>query len=190
MTFLADILAVGEAAERTSEVKEYVDSLKQRIARIRSVTSTVPAEQRPRVACIEWIDPLMIGANWMPGLVELAGGRNELTHDGRHSAYNQWSEVMAYDPEVIIVMPCGFDLERTVQESRPLARIDGIQNLTAVKTGRVFAVDGNAYFNRSGPRIVDSLEILAHLLHPELVQAPDAEKSDEASWCRLSLDAE
>ena len=114
----------------------------------------------------------MLAANWVPEIIEWAGGQNGLSIGGRHSTYHAWPDVLAYDPEVIVISPCGFDLNRTLEEARALAQVPGWSNMTAVRTGRVYAIDGNAYLNRSGPRLVDSLEIVAHLLHPELHAAP------------------
>ena len=108
----------------------------------------------------------------MPELLELAGGTQPVVGHGRHSTYNSWQDVIAYDPQVLLVMPCGFDLARAVTESVSLFAQPGWENLAAVRAGRVFALDGNAYFNRSGPRIVDSLEIVAGLLHPKLFGMP------------------
>lgn len=164
----ADILRVGEAAGCERRAREYLAGLRERVETIRTKTASLAAGDRPRVACIEWIDPVMIAANWMPELVEIAGGQNGLTRTGAKSAYSRWDDVVAYDPEVVVVMPCGFDLRRTVEEAKVLTSFPGWTNLAAVRKGRVFAMDGNAYFNRSGPRIVDSLEILAQLLHPQL----------------------
>jgi iron complex transport system substrate-binding protein len=108
----------------------------------------------------------------VPEIIELAGGRNGLSIGGRHSTYHAWPDVLAYDPQVILISPCGFELNRTLDEARALTRISGWQGMTAVRNGRVFAVDGNAYLNRSGPRLVDSLEVVAHLLHPDQFAAP------------------
>jgi iron complex transport system substrate-binding protein len=110
----------------------------------------------------------MLAGNWMPDLIEIAGGRCALTKAGVHSTYSRWQDLIAYDPEVIVVSPCGFDLPRTLRESEVLSDRPYWENLSAVRERRVFAVDGNAYFNRSGPRLVDSLELLAALLHPRL----------------------
>lgn len=168
----ADIQRVGEATGAIAAAQRYVDSLQQRVARV--VETAAAADHKPRVACIEWVDPLMLAANWMPRLVELAGGENLLSAGDRHSTYNAWADVVRCDPEVVIVMPCGFDLDRALDEARVLAGWPGWQEMSAVKQQRVYAVDGNAYFNRSGPRIVDSLEILAALLHPDFFASPPA----------------
>lgn len=123
--------------------------------------------EHPTVAAIEWTDPLMASGNWIPELVELAGGKLLFGVAGQHSPYIEWDALLKADPEVIIIMPCGFDLERTRQETIPLEQHPEWSSLRAVRTGQVFITDGNAYFNRPGPRLVDSLEILAEILHPD-----------------------
>lgn len=129
-----------------------------------------PTSTRPTVACIEWIDPLMSAGNWIPELVELAGGQSLFGVAGQHSPWLSWDELVAADPGVIIIMPCGFDLERTRQEAQQLSQHPQWSSLSAVKSGKVYITDGNSYFNRPGPRLVDSLEILAEILHPETFQ--------------------
>ena len=124
--------------------------------------------ERPTIACIEWIDPLMHAENWVPELVEIAGGRVMLGEAGRHSGYFEFEQVIEADPDVIAVMPCGFDIPRTAAEMPPLVAQPGWSDLSAVRSGRVFLTDGNQYFNRPGPRVVESAEILAELLHPEV----------------------
>jgi iron complex transport system substrate-binding protein len=118
------------------------------------------------LACIEWLDPLMAAGNWVPELVELAGGRNLFGAAGEHSPWLDWSAVRAADPDVVVAMPCGFDLARTRREAVALERLPGWEALRAVRDGRVAAVDGHQYFNRPGPRLVESAEILAEILHP------------------------
>jgi iron complex transport system substrate-binding protein len=139
------------------------------------------AAPRPRVVGLEWLDPIMVAGNWMPEMIALAGGVCHLTEAGRHSPYVPWPTVVAEDPEVIIVMPCGFDLERTLAEAALLPRLPGWHDISAVRADRVYAVDGNAYFNRSGPRMVDSLEILAHLIHPDVFPPP----GDRTAFARM-----
>jgi iron complex transport system substrate-binding protein len=117
--------------------------------------------------CIEWIEPLMLAANWMPEMLEIAGAAVGVTRGGGPSRCHSWSDVIEFRPEVVIIMPCGFDASRAAAEAAVLTRRPGWSDLPAVLRGRVFAVDGNAYFNRAGPRIVESVELLAHLLHPE-----------------------
>jgi iron complex transport system substrate-binding protein len=121
---------------------------------------------RPRVAVVEWIEPLMAAGNWMPELVGVAGGTNLFGEARRHSPWMTWEALRAADPDVVLVSPCGFDLARTASEMAPLTAAPGWRDLGAVKAGRVYLADGNAYFHRPGPRLVESLEILAETLHP------------------------
>ncbi len=161
-----DIIRVGDAAGCSGEAQAYVTDLRKRLEVVRTNAASAAAAHRPRVVCVEWIDPVMVAANWMPELIDIAGGQCDLTRSGSRSCYTAWDDVIAYDPEVIVVMPCGFDLARTLDEAKHLPKLRNWSKLTAVRTERVYAVDGNAYFNRSGPRIIDSLEILAELIHP------------------------
>ena len=121
---------------------------------------------RPRVACIEWIEPLMAAGNWIPEMVDMAGGVNLFGIVGEHSPWMRWDELAAADPDIILVLPCGFDIAQSRAEMRVLAAMPGWAELRAVREGRVFLTDGNQYFNRPGPRLVESLEILAEILHP------------------------
>jgi iron complex transport system substrate-binding protein len=141
-------------------------------------------DDRPRVICLEWIDPPMVAANWMPELITLAGGDPGLSERGAHSSYADWQKIVDYDPQVIVIMPCGFGLERAIVESRALAARPGWSGLSAVREGRVYAVDGNAYFNRSGPRLIDSLQILGHLVHPKHFGPPPTVDAAGA-WRRM-----
>ena len=127
----------------------------------------------------------MLAANWTPELVTMAGGEPGLTVPGQHSTQTSWEAICDYDPQVVVIMPCGFDLARTIVEAQTLATWTGWAELSAVRSGRVFAVDGNAYFNRSGPRLVDSLEILAHLFHSDRFSPPTMMGR---AWCRLETE--
>ena len=171
---MKDIRRLGIATSQTAAAAEYVSALEARIELVRSRTGTLAESQRPLTACIEWIEPMMIAGNWTPELIELAGGRQTWAVAGRHSTYTAWEDVRSADPEVIIVMPCGFDLSRTLREAASLSELPGWSELSAVRAGQVFAVDGNALFNRSGPRLVDSLELLAALVKPEIHGTPSA----------------
>ena len=164
----ADVLRVGSVLGVADRAEQYVNGLLERVDAIRRRTAPMLEESRPRVICIEWIEPLMLAANWTPELIDIAGGRCPLTQAGRHSDYSSWSSVVQFDPEVIVVSPCGFDLARTLEEAKPVETWEGFDELTATRSGRVFALDGNAYLNRSGPRLVESVEILAHLFHPKV----------------------
>jgi iron complex transport system substrate-binding protein len=122
--------------------------------------------RKPTVACIEWIDPLMAAGNWMPELVAMAGGINLFGEAGKHAPWMSWDELVRHDPDVIVVMPCGFDLARTRAEMPALTKREDWPRLKAVRNGRAFVTDGNAYFNRPGPRLVDALEMLAEAVVP------------------------
>ena len=161
-----DIRKVASALGNPGRGDDLVTGLKDRLRGIR--TRAEPVRTRPSIACIEWIDPLMSAANWMPELVECAGGRNLFGEPGKHSGYFDFDRLAAADPDVIAILPCGFDIERTCSEMPPLATHPGWPELAAVRNGRVFVTDGNQYFNRPGPRVVESAEILAEILHPEL----------------------
>jgi iron complex transport system substrate-binding protein len=182
---LDDIGRIGEAAEAPDAAARCIASLKHRLDAIRQQSAGLSADERPRVVCVEWTEPLMLAANWVPELIELAGGRNGLSISGQHSVYHQWTAVMAYDPQVIIISPCGFDLARTLIEAHQLPQLPGWADCSAVRAGRVFAVDGNAYLNRSGPRLVESVEILAHLLHPDRCAAPAGPGIGPHAWERF-----
>jgi iron complex transport system substrate-binding protein len=122
----------------------------------------------PTVACIEWTDPLMTAANWIPELVNLAGGQSQFSVIGQPSTTVPWETLLKSNPDIIIFMPCGFDLNRTRQEAKLFIQRPDWQKLHASKSGRVYITDGNAFFNRPWPRLADSLEILAEILHPEI----------------------
>jgi iron complex transport system substrate-binding protein len=161
----ADIERV--AATLGVESQPLLTQLQSRIEACSSKTQGLSENDRPTVAAIEWTDPLMASGNWIPELVELAGGKSVFGEVGKHSPYVEWDALLKADPQVIVIMPCGFDLERTRQETIPLEQHPEWSSLHAVRTGKVFITDGNAYFNRPGPRLVDSLEILAEILHPD-----------------------
>jgi iron complex transport system substrate-binding protein len=143
--------------------EELIRGLRERVAAIGERARTLP--ERPTVAFVEWIDPLMAGGNWVPELIELAGGVNLFGEAGKHSPWMTWDELRRRDPDVIFVAPCGFDLGRTRREMASLAGRPEWGELRAVRRGRVYVADGNQYFNRPGPRLVESLEILAETLH-------------------------
>lgn len=147
-----------------------VEDLQARLKICEQKTHGLSAMERPTVACIEWIDPLMTAANWIPELVTSAGGQPLFSFTGKPSPQITWETLVATNPDVIIFMPCGFDLNRTRQEATLLTQRPEWQNLHAVQAGRVYVTDGNSYFNRPGPRLVDSQEILAEILHPEIFE--------------------
>jgi iron complex transport system substrate-binding protein len=160
-----DISRVASELGVEARGRDYVAELGERVAGI--AEQTVRIRHRPSVACVEWIDPLMVAGNWVPELVTLAGGNSAFGEKGEHSAWLEWESLRAADPDVIALLPCGFDIERTRRELGPLIAQPGWGNLRAVQAGRVFITDGNQYFNRPGPRLFESLEILAEILHPD-----------------------
>jgi iron complex transport system substrate-binding protein len=158
-----EMLQIGAAAGDVQSAATVVGGLQMRVERIRAATATLSNSDRPRVAIIEWTDPLMLAGNWVPELIELAGGRCELTSPGQNSRVHTWKELTEFDPEVIVVCPCGFASDRSAIELDRLAVRAEWNNYSAVRNNRVFAVDGNAYFNRPGPRLVNSSELLNDL---------------------------
>jgi iron complex transport system substrate-binding protein len=158
-----DILRVAQAGACPEHGVALVERLRDRLAALESRTRHL---ERPRLACIEWLDPLMAAGNWLPDLAQVAGGAYELVMPGAHSAWLDWQQLVAARPDVLCLMPCGFTLEQSRRELARLAAREEWQSLPAVRSGRVFVVDGSAYFNRPGPRLVESAEILAALLHP------------------------
>jgi iron complex transport system substrate-binding protein len=167
---LEDILRVGEITQRGKEAESLVRDLRRRIERVRQQTAHVLS--RPRVACIEWLDPIYAAGHWVPELVELAGGDDVLACKGKPSAHVEWITVVKAAPEIIVFMPCGFDLERTIGESARLQKLADWNHLPAVTRGNVYAVNGSAFFSRPGPRLADGLEILARIIHPESFTEP------------------
>jgi iron complex transport system substrate-binding protein len=159
----SDIERVGEALNVATE--PVIKAIEERIA---TITRTIGKESdRPTVLVLEWIEPLMGAGGWIPELVALAGGIPVLAEIGGPCPYLQWEDLREADPDIIALAPCGFDLARTEQEAKVSRSRPEWSELKAVRSGRIFITDGNAYFNRPGPRLVDSLEILAEIIHPE-----------------------
>jgi len=157
-----DVRRVGRALAMEPRAGEVVEHLKNRMAAL-----APRAAERPRVACIEWIEPLMAAGNWTPELIQMAGGVNLFGEAGRHSPWMTWEELQEADADVIVIAPCGFDLERTAQEMHWLTDRPGWRDLRAVRSGRVYLADGNQYFNRPGPRVVETMEALVEMMHPQ-----------------------
>jgi iron complex transport system substrate-binding protein len=173
-----DIAKVARALGRERQGECPVKQLKARMSSIARQSGT--ARTRPRAAMIEWIDPLMAGGNWMPELVQIAGGENLFGAAGQPSLWLDWDQVVAADPDVVLVHPCGFDMPRTLHEMPLLECRPGWRELNGVQSDRIFVADGNQYFNRPGPRIVESLEILAEVFHPELFPS----RHERKGWMR------
>ncbi|SEO44524.1 iron complex transport system substrate-binding protein [Mucilaginibacter gossypiicola] len=160
-----DIANVANALNIPQTGAELIENLQERVDIIKHKLKFI--DNKPTVACIEWLEPLMISGNWVPGLVNIAGGTPVLAQDGKHSPYVIWDDILQQDPEIIVVMPCGFSIERTMREINLLLDRPGFASLKAVKNDRFYIADGNQYFNRPGPRIVDSIEILAEIIRPK-----------------------
>jgi iron complex transport system substrate-binding protein len=162
-----DVRRVGEAIGRAEQARLLTQNYQQRLERLRSHCAALAREQRPRVAILEWLDPLMGAGNWTPELVAYAGGEPLFGEVGQHTPWLSWEELQAADPDVLILAPCGFTLTRTMQDFPLLQQHPAWSELHAVKQGRVYAIDGNAYLNRSGPRLVESAELVAYALWGE-----------------------
>ena len=163
---LENISAVGEVTGRQAEAAALVAQLESRIARICSATSSV--RERPRVFCMEWMEPVMAGGHWVPEMIRLAGGTDGLGNDGQPSTAIDWEHVVEFSPQIFVVMPCGYKISRSIGEIDRLASKRGFYDLPAVQSGRVYVVDSPAFFSRPGPRVVHGLEILAQIIHPQL----------------------
>jgi iron complex transport system substrate-binding protein len=159
-----DVLRASDTLGVPERGDMLVTNLKSRMKIIADRGQTAAKKGRPRVACIEWIDPLMASGNWMPELVSMAGGESIFGEAGRHL---NWDDVLQADPDVIIVMPCGYDIDRSFDELALLMDRPEWPSLRAVQNHQVYVVDGNQFFNRPGPRLGESLEILAEILHPD-----------------------
>jgi iron complex transport system substrate-binding protein len=172
---LNDVARVGEATGQRHKAETFVQALEQRISSVRERAARSSA--RPRVACLEWFDPIYAAGHWVPEMVEIAGAEDVLGRRGEPSKKVEWQSIRESAPEILVLMPCGFDVQRTLREAAVLNRLAGWDELPAVTAGRVFAVNGHAFFSRPGPRLVDGLEILAHIVHPEVFPmqpTPDA----------------
>jgi iron complex transport system substrate-binding protein len=159
-----DIRRVAEALRVPSRAEELIASLTQRLVAIHEEAKT--AQSHPTVAAIEWLGPLMAGGNWMPDLIEIGGGRSLFARSGEHSPWLDWASLIEADPEVILLLPCGFKIAQTIRDLNLLTENSGWANLQAVKQRRVYLTDGHHFFNRPGPRLVESAEIVAEILHP------------------------
>ena len=162
-----DLLRVGEALARQEQARQLVQGYQQRLESLSRRCHALGGQQKPRVAILEWLDPLMGAGNWTPELVAYAGGTALFGESGQHTPWLSWEELQAADPDVLVLAPCGFPLARTMQDLPILQRHPAWANLRAVREGRVYAIDGNAYLNRSGPRLVESAALLAYALWGE-----------------------
>ena len=167
---LNNILLVGKTIGCGAAGNALRDTLLRRIEAIRQKTAVL--RERPRVFAMEWVDPPYCGGHWMKELVEIAGGRDDLAVPHRPSRRIEWNRVLDFAPEIIVLTCCGFNLERCEREGEILTEFEGARELPAARSGRIYATDGSAYFSRPGPRMIESLDILAHLIHPDIFPAP------------------
>ncbi|MBA3473168.1 MAG: cobalamin-binding protein [Rubrobacter sp.] len=183
-TTLSEVLdvtvEVGDAVGHGGEAREKVSTLRERLARVEEAVAGLP---RPRVGCIEWLDPPFSAGHWVPEMVRLAGGEELFARAGEPSERLSWEEILGAAPEVLVLMPCGFDATRAAGEARVLPGIPGWEDLPAVENGRVWAVDANSYYSRPAPRLVEGGEILARILHPEVFpEAPEPKAAARLSY--------
>jgi iron complex transport system substrate-binding protein len=186
---LHDMLTVGEVTGTSQLARSTVATLRQRIETVRR--RAAQATTRPRVFCLEWMDPLFVSGHWLPEMVEIAGGTDGIGNHGTPSSQVSWDLVRAYQPEIVVLMPCGADVPKTLSELDYLRALPGWNDLPAVRHSQVYAVNASAYFSRSGPRLVDGLELLAQIVQPELfpwtvsqdiaIRVPGAELSQQVS---------
>ena len=168
--YVSDVLEDIRRIGRATGAEEAAESLTRKMqARIDAVVEKASqALDRPRVLHLEWVDPLMCGGHWVPEMVELAGGANCFGDKETGSFPLEWSAIMESQPQVIILMPCGFDVKRGLEDLPMLSQREGWNSLPAVQNNRVYVIDASAYTSRSGPRLVEGLEIMAEMIHPEL----------------------
>lgn len=160
-----NIRSVGKAVGALKQAAEIVAALDTKTEEVKRLTANAT---RPRVLCLEWLRPLMNAGHWIPGMVEIAGGIEGLSGVGKPSIYIDFDSVLTYDPEVIVLMPCGFTTPRTEVAAKDFLNMTGTGQVSAIRNGRVYATDGHNYFSRSGPRLFDGIRILDQLIHPEL----------------------
>ncbi len=167
---LAGILDVIEQVGDVTGVPEcaaaLIRELRARIDRVAAVAAR--ATTRPRVFAMEWLDPPYSAGHWVPEMIRLAGGHDEMSREGAPSVEVSWAQIAVYDPEIVLLMPCSFSLKRTLEELGKIALPAAWSRLAAVKAGRAYAVDAAVYFSRSGPSTIDGLEMLGEIIHPEL----------------------
>jgi len=161
-----NIREIGQATGCNEAAEKWIKVSTTRFEEIAATTRRLSS--RPRVFCMEWLDPLYCSGHWISEMVKIAGGIDELSRDGTDSIRIPWNDVLAWAPEVLIVMPCGCHLEKTVELSHKLGALPGWSDLPAVRKQQIFAVDASSYFARPGPRVVQGVELLAHLIHPEV----------------------
>ena len=160
---LQNVIQIGDKVQRQENAKNFVAKLQKRIDFIKNTQLS----SRPKVLCIEWLDPLYTAGHWVPQMVDIAGGINGISSTGEKSRRMEVDEIVKFDPDIVILMPCGFDLLRTKTEYEKLLENEKWRKLRAVTQGQIYAVNANEYFSKPGPRTVTGLEILAKIIHPD-----------------------
>jgi iron complex transport system substrate-binding protein len=163
---LENIRLVGKIAGRTSHAEKLTSQLSDRMEKVKEKTRTVP--RRPRVAFLEWLRPPWIGGHWIPQMIGYAGGIDKIGTLGKPSRKVEWKEIVEYEPEIMILSPCGYDVRQVLAEVHTLSAYSNWDDIPAFRTSNIYAVNASAYFSRPGPRIVNGLELLAHIIHPEV----------------------
>ncbi len=161
-----NLIEIGEATGCVNKAEALIATGRARLESIAEITDTLSS--RPRVFCMEWIDPVYCSGHWVPEMVRIAGGMDELSRQGADSVRIAWNDVLNWAPEILVIMPCGCHLEKVAELAPKLFSRPGWCDLPAVRKDRVYAVDANSYFARPGPRVIDGAELLAHLIHPQL----------------------
>ena len=163
---LENIRQVGTATGTSEQAEQMAQRLRSRIDSVQGKAGL--ASNRPRVACLEWLDPIFFAGHWLPQMVDLAGGVDCLATPEEPSRRIEWDDVLKQEPEVVVILPCGFEVPQALREVHLLTQREGWDQLPAVRNNRVFVTNASAYYSRSGPRLVDGLEMLAEIIHPEL----------------------
>jgi iron complex transport system substrate-binding protein len=163
----ATVLELGEATGTAERARELIAAARARLAQV--AKRTQGAAQRVRMFCMEWLDPPYCCGHWVPEMIDFAGGQDDLARRGTDSVRIAWEQVQSYAPEVLVVMPCGYGLTKAASLAQGLRAYPGWNELPAVRSDQVYVVDANSYFARPGLRVVDGTELLAHLLHPQLI---------------------
>ena len=174
-----DILTIAETLNVRKKGRELIDLIK---AKIDNIEKIIYQKSSPSIAAIEWIDPLMAAGNWVPQLIKVAGGKNLFGEAGKHSPWMKYNDLVEQDPEIIIIMPCGYDIKKSLIEIKTLESKKGWGSLKAVRNKNVYITDGNQFFNRPGPRIIESLEILLEIIHSDFSES----KHIDSGWIKLN----
>ncbi|NGP89547.1 cobalamin-binding protein [Fodinibius halophilus] len=177
---VASIRTIAEAIDASDQAEMVMQSMKSDLQQIQQKTAKL---HHPDILAIEWLDPFMAAGNWVPELIQLAGGRPLGAEAGKHSPWLEWESIRRWNPDIITIIPCGYDIEESLSELSNLTSQDGWQGLDAVRNNQVYVADGNQYFNRPGPRLVDSTRILAEIMHPGFFSKSN---SDSSRWINLA----